>query len=78
MRRTRVAIFITYTCLESVQSFVLNALAKKAHIHTHLIEYACYNQLKTYDITEHSSLVAQVEEQEVECDEPLMLLENCQ
>ena len=34
-------ILIKYTCLESIQSFVLSVHAKKAYIHTYLIEYAC-------------------------------------
>ena len=35
------AIFIKYTCQESIQSFILNAHAKKAYIFTYLIECAC-------------------------------------
>ena len=39
--RTCMATLIKYTCQESIQSFILNAHAKKAHIYTYLIEYTC-------------------------------------
>ena len=41
-----------HTCLESVQSFVFNAHANKAYIHTYFIEYTCFSHPKTDDITD--------------------------
>ena len=92
-RWTRNAIFIKYACLGSVQSFVLNAHAKKAHINTLLIVCAhkttskgtilqifVRNFCQTLGAQFTTSLARRVktEEHEVKCDEPLMWLENRQ
>ena len=61
-----------------LQLFILSAHPMKVDIHTCLIEYACLNHIKRtvlqiFRLTFAGRLES--EEREVECDEPLMLLD---